>query len=155
MTPEKGKIYKGTISNITNFGAFVEIESEESDTKKISGMIHISEVSKTYVKDIKEHLKVGQEVNVLCLGLNDKNKYSFSIKQAEQAGEAAETAPDFNKKSEKPQPEKRFSEKPKKQKPKEDENSFEAMMSRFKRISEDKICDIKRGTERRNNSRRK
>ena len=155
MEAEKGKIYKGTISNITNFGAFVEIDSEDS-ARKISGMIHISEVSKNYVKDIHEHLKVGQEVTVLCLGLNDKNKYSFSIRQAEgqNRDKAAERWPDRTE-AEKQDSEKKHGDRPRRPKQKEEDNSFEAMMSRFKRISEDKICDIKRGKERRNNSRRK
>ncbi|MCQ2476899.1 MAG: S1 RNA-binding domain-containing protein, partial [Clostridia bacterium] len=56
MQIETGTVVSGKITGITEFGAFMEIEGGKS------GMIHISEVSTGFVKDINEHLKVGQEV---------------------------------------------------------------------------------------------
>ena len=50
MTLMAGNILEGRIINITNFGAFVEVEGK-------TGLVHISEVADTYVKDIREHLK--------------------------------------------------------------------------------------------------
>ena len=47
MTLMAGNILEGRIINITNFGAFVEVEGK-------TGLVHISEVADTYVKDIRE-----------------------------------------------------------------------------------------------------
>ncbi len=51
-----GTVVEGKVSKITNFGAFINIDGGGS------GMVHISEVANTYVKDINEHLKVGDSV---------------------------------------------------------------------------------------------
>ena len=57
MQLEPGKILKGKVSGITNFGAFVDLE--EGDT----GLVHISEISNEYVKDIHERLSQ-EEIDV-------------------------------------------------------------------------------------------
>ena len=57
MTLMAGNILEGRIINITNFGAFVEVEGK-------TGLVHISEVADTYVKDIREHLKEDDKVKV-------------------------------------------------------------------------------------------
>ena len=58
MQIEVGAIIEGKVTGLTNFGAFVTLEGNTT------GMVHISEVSNTYVKDIKEHLSEGQQVKV-------------------------------------------------------------------------------------------
>ena len=55
MQIEEGAILSGKVTGLTDFGAFVELEGGKT------GMIHISEVASNYVKDIREHLSVGQE----------------------------------------------------------------------------------------------
>jgi hypothetical protein len=65
MQLEVGKIYEGTVTGITKFGAFVELE------KGTTGMVHISEVANTYVNDINEHITQGQQVKVKVLSLGD------------------------------------------------------------------------------------
>lgn len=78
-----GSNYPGIVTNITQFGAFVDIGIKEN------GLIHISEMSDQFVKDPLEVLKVGQEVNAklisldherkrISLSLKTKNKNSFS-----------------------------------------------------------------------------
>ena len=53
MAVEIGEILDGKVTGITNFGAFVELPD------KSTGMVHISEVSNTYIKDItKNYLKI-------------------------------------------------------------------------------------------------
>ena len=51
MQFEVGTIVEGKVKGITNFGAFVELDEGKT------GMVHISEVSRDYVKDINEYLK--------------------------------------------------------------------------------------------------
>ena len=48
-----GKIVKGTVTGIENYGAFVSLEND------YTGLIHISEISYGYVKDISNYLKIG------------------------------------------------------------------------------------------------
>ena len=60
MTLEAGNILEGKVINITNFGAFVEVGGK-------TGLVHISEVADSYVKDIREHLKEQDVVKVKVL----------------------------------------------------------------------------------------
>lgn len=70
-----GNIVEGTVINITNFGAFIEVEGK-------TGLVHISEVADSYVKDIREHLNEQDKVKVKVISIDDNGKISLSIKQA-------------------------------------------------------------------------
>lgn len=76
MQFEVGSILTGKVTGITKFGAFVELEGGKT------GMVHISEVAATYVKEITDHLSVGQEVKVKVLTIGEDGKISLSIKKA-------------------------------------------------------------------------
>ena len=73
-----GDIYEGTVTGITNFGAFVALPEGKS------GMVHISEVANVYVKDINEFVKDKQTVKVKVVAIDEKGKISLSMKQAEE-----------------------------------------------------------------------
>ena len=75
MTLMAGNILEGTVVNITNFGAFVEIEGK-------TGLVHISEVADSFVKDIRQHLNEQDKVKVKVISIDDNGKISLSIKQA-------------------------------------------------------------------------
>lgn len=76
MSVELNAVLKGKVTGIQSFGAFVALEGENTQ-----GLIHISEVSNTYVKDINEFLTVGQEVEVKVIKIDEeKNKISLSIR---------------------------------------------------------------------------
>ena len=79
-----GDIVEGKIVSIMAFGVFIEWD------KKESGLVHISEVSNEYVKDINEHLKKGQIVKAKVIKIDDNGKISLSIKQAMSAEEKKE-----------------------------------------------------------------
>ena len=73
-----GSRVKGTITSITDFGAFMEVE------KGIEGLIHISDISWEKIKHPSEKLKVGEEAEVIILNINvEKQKLSLGIKQLE------------------------------------------------------------------------
>jgi general stress protein 13 len=73
-----GDIVEGKITGIKPFGAFVAIDDDNQ------GLVHISEVSHGYVKDINEYLSVGQEVKVKILTIDeDAGKISLSIRKTE------------------------------------------------------------------------
>ena len=117
MAIEVGNIYKGTISGLSKFGAFIRLPEGKS------GMVHISEVSSGYVKDINDFLAEGNEVLVKVIGIDDRGRINLSIKKAAESEHA---------------PEKKTL-------------SFEDMLSKFKQESDDKIADYKMSKENRRN----
>jgi len=121
MTLQAGSILEGTVVNITNFGAFVEVEGK-------TGLVHISEVSDTFVKDIRQHLKENDKVKVKVISVDDNGKISLSIKQAMPL-----------KKSSKPVEIDWSSEKNK-----ANTNNFEDRLSKFLKDSEERFQDLKR-----------
>ncbi len=73
-----GSRVKGTVTSLTDFGAFVEVE------KGIEGLVHISDISWEKVKHPSEKLQVGQEVETIVLNIDvDKQKVSLGMKQLE------------------------------------------------------------------------
>ncbi|MDE3283506.1 S1 domain-containing RNA-binding protein [Lacticaseibacillus parahuelsenbergensis] len=75
MAVEVGTKVTGKVTGITKFGAFVEL----GDGK--TGLVHISEVSDAYVKDIHDVLHVGEPVTVKVLSIQD-GKIGLSIRKA-------------------------------------------------------------------------
>ncbi|NLF45586.1 MAG: S1 RNA-binding domain-containing protein, partial [Syntrophomonadaceae bacterium] len=63
---EPGKILEGKVQGITTFGAFIELPGGEV------GLVHISEIADTYVKDIKEFIREGDQVEVKVLSVAGK-----------------------------------------------------------------------------------
>ncbi len=76
MQFEVGKIVEGKVTGVTNFGAFVHLGGDTT------GLVHISEVALTYVKDIKDFIKENDIVKVKILSIDEKGKISLSIKKA-------------------------------------------------------------------------
>ncbi|QUI23100.1 30S ribosomal protein S1 [Vallitalea pronyensis] len=75
---EVGKVVSGQIKNVTDYGAFVNIEG-------VDGLIHISQMSWGRVKKPSDVVKVGQEVKVRIIGIDEnKNKVSLSMKFDEE-----------------------------------------------------------------------
>lgn len=74
---EVGKIYEGTITRLMNFGAFCEILPGKE------GLIHVSEIANRFVKDVASEVKVGQEVKVKVIEIDQQNRINLSMKQAE------------------------------------------------------------------------
>lgn len=67
--------YNGVVTNLTMFGAFVDIGIKEN------GLLHISEISNTFVENAMDALKVGQEVKVKVIGIDmDRKRMSLSCK---------------------------------------------------------------------------
>jgi len=109
-----GTVIEGKVTSITKFGAFVLLEDGSS------GMIHISEIADSFVKEVSDYLKVGQQVKVFVLEPNDKGKVNLSLKKA------VEKPADV-----------------KKEVKEEYGDSFENMLSKFMNDSNKKISDLK------------
>lgn len=93
-----GSVTKGKVVSIVPFGVFVEIEPH------IEGLVHVSEVAHTFVKDINEVVKVGDEVEVKVLNYDEANrKINLSIKAClPEEEKPAHTEDEGEKKSRKP-----------------------------------------------------
>ena len=76
--PEVGKIYKGKVVTIKDFGAFVNI------LPGIDGMLHVSQIRDEKVARVEDVLHVGQEVNVKLTAIDQKGKLSLSMKKVIQ-----------------------------------------------------------------------
>ena len=72
---EKGNIVKGIVSGIESYGAFITLD------EYYTGLIHISEISHTYIKKITDYLNVGEIIYVQILEVDKKTSHlKLSIK---------------------------------------------------------------------------
>jgi S1 RNA binding domain protein len=123
MSLEAGTILEGVVVKITHYGAFVELPDGKS------GLVHISEIADTYVKDVREYLKEQERVKVKVLGYNDKGKLDLSVKQAL---EPSERQARIRAKA-----------------------SFDEKLAKFLKESEERLLDLKRNTEAKRGGRRR
>lgn len=134
MQLKVGDIVDGKITGITNFGVFADLG------EGVSGMVHISEISRTYVNDINDFVKVGDVSKMKVISVGEDGKIALSMKSA-QSVEAPV-------KKEKRVAEKKAPSKPDSSYVFEAEESapasFEEMMNKFKRRSDEKMSDLKR-----------
>ena len=94
-----GSIVEGKISQMKPFGAFVQLDATTR------GLVHISQVSHNFVKDINEVISVGDEVKVKILSIEeDGKKISLSIKQAIPFEKKEDTKKQEFRKTEEPSP---------------------------------------------------
>jgi uncharacterized protein len=82
---QEGMVLEGMVSNVTNFGAFVDIGVHQD------GLVHISELSQRYVRDPRDVVQVGQVVKVRVLSVDVAlQRISLSMKGLRMAPGAAE-----------------------------------------------------------------
>ena len=134
MELKTGLILEGKVTGVTKFGAFVDLGENRT------GMVHISEIARSFVQDINDYVKVGDTVRVKILSMGEDGKIGLSIKKAMD-----------------PPPRRSAPRPPVQQVGRPDSfdwrsrdgrdadaMSFEDMLSKFKATSEDKISDLKR-----------
>ena len=127
MQIEVGAILEGKVTSITKFGAFVELPENKT------GMVHISEVSTGFVKEITDYLQENQIVKVKVIDIDQNRRIHLSIKRL----------------LDQPQPSSRRA--PARRgnvgwQPKQvvQPVTFEEMMSKFKADSDDKMSSLRR-----------
>jgi len=113
MELRQGQIVNGKIVKITPFGAFVELPNRQR------GLIHISEISREYVKKIEDYVKVGETVKVKVLSKNQKGNYDLSLKQVEAPPRASKLS----------------------------KESFEDKLAKFLKDSEERQLEIKKSVD--------
>jgi len=138
MAIEVGSKLQGKVTGITHFGAFVELSAG------VTGLVHISEIADNYVRDVKEHLKIGDIVTVKVVNVDKDGKIGLSIRQAaDKPAEEKPARPPRDRDDRRPDRSDRggrYSRPPGKM-------SFEEQMSRFLKDSEERISSLKKNTE--------
>ena len=153
MSIEVGSKVSGKISGITNFGAFVDLGDKKT------GLVHISEVSDGFVKDIHDVLTVGDTVTVKVLSVGDDGKISLSIRKAQDKPEGNKK--DHHRKSEgdrhndghshergngnRPMQNRKFPQQSHRQEPKR--KDFDSLLAGFLKESDERLTSSKRNTE--------
>jgi polyribonucleotide nucleotidyltransferase len=87
-TPELNKSYLGTVQRITDFGAFVEI------MPGMDGLLHVSEIAKHRVKDVRDELKEGDQLMVKVINIDPSGKVRLSRKALLEGADETGPAPE-------------------------------------------------------------
>ena len=145
MSIEVGSIQEGKVTGIMNFGAFVALPGGKS------GLVHISEIANTFVKDVHDHLQIGQQVKVKVLGINEQGKINLSIKAIQAEEKKEEPAVLQTAAVQEKRPPAEFGELA----PPSNDQSFEEKLKKFMQASDSKNADKRRNTERKQHARRK
>lgn len=123
MSVTVGEVLDGTIEDVMDYGAFVKLESGDR------GLVHISEISKTFVKNIHAVVKNGDKVRAKVISINENGKVALSIKKAVENNQ---------KEVEKPAV-----------------TTLDDMLSKFLKDSDERQLDLKRSLESKRGSSRK
>lgn len=121
MSISVGTVMEGVVSGITKFGAFVELPGG------LTGLVHISEVADTYVKDVRDFIKEKDRVKVKVINVDADGKIGLSIKR---------TNPNYNE-NRRGQRHRRSTS----------VTSFEDKLARFLKESDERLQDLKRNTD--------
>jgi S1 RNA binding domain protein len=168
MTNEAGSIVEGTIVDIQKFGAFVKIRGGRT------GLIHISQISDKFVREVSDHVTVGARVIAKIILVDSKGRVQLSLKSVtpeEAAGFQSEETPEdtaiqiereaapppprreppppaFNRERERD----RFRDQDRAGGPEDD---FERKLKHFLRQSEDRLVDLKRNVDAKRGAKKK
>lgn len=123
MSVTVGEVLDGTIEDVMDYGAFVKLKSGDK------GLVHISEISKTFVKDIHTVVKNGDKVRAKVISINENGEIALSIKKAVE---------NSRKEVEKPVV-----------------STLDDMLSKFLKDSDERQLDLKKSMESKRGSSRK
>lgn len=139
MKFEVGEIVEGKVTGIAKFGAFVELCPGKS------GLVYISEIANTFVKEVSDHLKIGDSVKAKIVSIDENGRINLSIKQAIPPA----SKPAFRAQ----QP--AVVDAPPVENGDSGDAGFEDKLKRFMKDSESRLSDIKHQSERHGQRRRK
>ncbi|SKC91146.1 S1 RNA-binding domain-containing protein [Maledivibacter halophilus] len=144
MPLEIGKVVEGTVTGITNFGAFIQLPDGST------GLCHISEIADEYVKNVKDYLKEKQVVKVKIIEMSGNGKVSLSIRKAcDKKPSKPEKRTESPKVDRKPSYSKPNYSKPSYSKPNKAQGSFEDMLSKYLKDSDEKLKAMKKNANNR------
>ncbi len=150
MEHEIGAIVEGTVVDVVKFGAFVKIRGGKT------GLIHISQISDKFVREVSEHVSVGTNVVAKIISVDDKGRIQLSLKsitpeELERFRSETGIEPPPMRQPQRDRPPQRF-ERREQQHHHDDpkgpeDDSFERKLKQFLRQSEDRQVDLKRNIE--------
>jgi polyribonucleotide nucleotidyltransferase len=82
--PEVGLVCVGTVVKIVDFGAFVSFDNGKE------GLVHISEIAEERVKNVKDYLVEGEEVDIKVIGVDNRGKVKLSMKAVSNDSESVD-----------------------------------------------------------------
>jgi S1 RNA binding domain protein len=142
MSIEIGSTVEGTVVKLAEYGAIVRLAGGKM------GLVHISEVADTYVRDVREHMRENDRICVKVLKINDKGRYELSVKQADHKA----VAPRVERPQTREMPEHGFQiNRHRDVAP----VNFEDRLTRFMKDSEERQHDLKRNMEAKRGARRR
>ena len=133
MAIEIGTVATGTVIRVTDYGAIVCLPGGNV------GLVHISEIADTFVRDVRQYLSESDQVTVKVLGINNKGRYELSVKQCAATPGLTERAP-----AAVGAPAPRFLDPPRTARP---AATFEDRLSRFLKDSNERQLDLRRNIE--------
>ncbi len=71
----EGDIVQGTVTGIEDYGIFLSFDNNQS------GLVHISEISDSFVKNVSDYAKIGDNITVKVLSVDEDGHYKLSIKE--------------------------------------------------------------------------
>ncbi|WP_216317556.1 S1 RNA-binding domain-containing protein [Deinococcus aestuarii] len=72
---DPGAVVEGRVTRVTDFGAFIQFENGET------GLVHISQIAHSFVRNIHDHVREGENVEVKVLGRDERGRLDLSIKE--------------------------------------------------------------------------
>ena len=142
MPIDIGSTAEGTVVKLAEYGAIVRLQDGKT------GLIHISEIADTFVRDVKDYFKEHDRVRVKVLSVNNKGRYELSTKQIEQP--VLEPAPPRERRK----PAEHVPEEvnlgpdgPGTGERRDSSLNFEDRLTRFMKDSQERILDLKRNIE--------
>ncbi|MFA6449413.1 MAG: S1 RNA-binding domain-containing protein [bacterium] len=152
MPNEIGSIVEGSIVDVVKFGAFVKIRGGKT------GLIHISQISDKFVREVSDHIAVGSNVVAKIISIDEKGRIQLSLKNItpeELEKFHRDVNPDHQREHHAQSGTRQASERRDYQHREQhqdsggggEEDSFEKKMKRFLRQSEDRQVDLKRNID--------
>ncbi len=139
MTIEIGSTVKGAVLKVADYGAIVRLP------EGCTGLVHISEIANTFVRDVREYIREGDEITVKVLRIGPKGRFELSLKQCDNNHSNSDSKPvtasvgaNRNGKRNYENHDTASSHEP---------ASFEDRISRFLKDSEERMRDLKRHIE--------
>lgn len=139
MDYEVGSLVEGTVVDVVKFGAFIKIRGGKT------GLVHISQISDKFVREVSEHIAVGAKVYAKIVSIDDRGRVQLSIKDVSDEDIEKYKAEEEQRASQRGPASQPHSDKPSRRHYEED--NFESKFKRFMRQSEDRQVDIKRNLE--------
>ena len=150
MSIDIGSTVEGTVVKLADYGAIVRLQGGKT------GLIHISEIADTFVRDVKDYFKEHDRVRVRVLSVNNKGRYELSAKQVEQPVIEPTPARERRKPAERvPEAINLGPEEIEYERAAGLHTNFEERLTRFMRDSQERLLDLKRNMEAKRGTKRR